>query len=93
MSARVRERRGDVLAVELYDYALESIEHVPAGTVRPQRFERYEPGAALRVSWGGRTWDAEVLRVDDDFHLITYPGWSSWWDEWIASDRVVARRR
>ncbi len=93
VSARVRERRGDVLAVELYDYAVKSIEHVPVGTVRPQRFERYEPGAALRVSWGGRTWDAEVLRVDDDFHLITYPGWSSWWDEWVASDRVLGRRR
>jgi hypothetical protein len=91
-TARVRERRGETLAVELYDYAAKSIEHVPVGAVRALRFERFEPGAAVRVTWDGRTWDAKVLRVDDDFHLITYPGWSSWWDEWIASDRIVGRR-
>lgn len=93
VTARVREQRGGTLAVELYDYAVKSIEHVPVSAVRPLRYERYEPGARLRVSWGGKSWDAEVLRVEDDFHLITYPGWSSWWDEWIASDRVLGRRR
>lgn len=93
VTARVRERRGDTFAVELYDYAVKSIEHVPVGAVRPIHFGHYEPGSALRVTWDGRTWDATVLRVEDDFHLITYPGWSSWWDEWIASDRIVGRRK
>lgn len=78
--------------VEFYDYSDKSRADLPLAHLTPPTFARHPIGAQLRVTWGGKVWDANVLRVDDDFHLITYPGWSSWWDEWVTSDRIVGTR-
>jgi hypothetical protein len=78
--------------VEFYDYSDKSRADLGVADLSPPVFARHAVGAQLRVTWGGKVWDANVLRVDDDFHLITYPGWSSWWDEWVTSDRVVGTR-
>lgn len=82
----------DHATVELYDYSDKSHLDVALSVLRPVRFARHPPGARLRVTWGGKVWDADVVEVEDDFHHITYPGWPTWWDEWIASDRIVGTR-
>ncbi len=83
---------GQRATVEFYDYSDKSRAEVLLSAVTPPVFAHHPVGARLRVIWAGKVWDANVLRVEGDFHLITYPGWSSWWDEWVASDRIVATR-
>jgi hypothetical protein len=90
--ARVLGRKPGSATIAFYDYSDFSRVEAPLATLEPVRFTRHAVGAKLRVTWGGKVWDADVLKVEDDFHLITYPGWSSWWDEWIASDRVAGLR-
>ena len=43
-------------------------------------------GAAVKVLWGGKCWDATVVKVDGPMHWITYPGWAHYWDEWVADE-------
>jgi hypothetical protein len=47
----------------------------------------------VEVLWKGTPYEARILKVDGDFHWITYPGWPSYWDEWVMSDRIVASGR
>lgn len=90
--ARVVDRKPAAATIAFYDYSDFSRTDAPLASLEAVRFERHAPGAKLRVTWGGKVWDADVLKVEDDFHLITYPGWSSWWDEWVASDRIAGTR-
>lgn len=90
--ARVVARSAGSATLAFYDYSDFSRAESATSALTPVRFERHAPGAKLKVTWGGKVWDADVVRTEDDFHLITYPGWSSWWDEWIASDRIVGTR-
>ena len=87
--ARVVGSHGDELDVQFYDYSDTDTKTVRTSQVRPIQFTRYPVGAKLTVLWGGKQWPAEVTKADGDFEYITYPGWPSFWDEWILSDRVA----
>lgn len=85
---RVNRVEGGEASVRVYHYA--SYEDFPAPMERltPITRTRYAVGASLNVEWGGRVWPAVVTETRGDFARITYPGWPSYWDEWIVSDRV-----
>lgn len=87
--ARIIGQRDERLFVELYDYAKASQVWVPRTAAKPIVFETWPVGAKLRVKWGGKVYDAKVLRIDNDFMWITYPGWDASWNEWISAERVV----
>ncbi len=90
--ARIVGAHADDLDVQFYDYSDAALEKVSKTKVRPIEFTRYPVGAKISVTWEGKVWPAEVTKVDGDFEYITYPGWPSYWDEWILSDRVVTRQ-
>lgn len=56
--------------------------------VKPATFRHYPPGQFVQVRWQRRLWKAKILKRVGDFHLITYPGWPSYWDEWVMSNRI-----
>jgi len=88
--ARVLGRKGpETLVVEIYDYSESVRLTIPAATADVLEFPTFPVGALLNVSWEGQVYPARVLAVDDGFHRITYPGWSSAWDEWVAANRIV----
>ena len=87
--AQIREVGGNSRTVRFYDYNHATDREVAATALKPITFERHPVGAALRVFWGGKLWDAKVLKVDGDFHFITYPGWGPEWNEWVMSDRIA----
>jgi hypothetical protein len=91
-TVRVREVRGEDRLVRFYRYSDAEDGLVAAGELRPLQFRRWPEGAAVRVLWGGREWDAVVEKVEGDFHCITYPGWARTWDEWVLGDRIVRGR-
>lgn len=85
---RVNRVDGPTATVRSYFYALSRDSQVPLATLSPIVTRGYAVGTELMVEWGGRVWPARVIAADGDFALITYPGWPSYWDEWILSDRV-----
>jgi hypothetical protein len=87
--ARVREPGPSETLVRFYHYNHAEDARVPSSSLSPIVYEHYAPGASLRVFWGDKLWDARVRERDGDFQLVTYPGWPSYWDEWILSDRVA----
>lgn len=89
LPVRVLSTRGARSIVRFYHYSDALDVETPHDELRPIRYARYPVGAKVRVLWDERVWDARVIEVDGDFHKITYPGWSSGWDEWILSDRIV----
>lgn len=85
---RVNRVDGPTASVRRYFYALSSDAQVPLARLAPIVTRGYAVGTELMVEWGGRVWPARVTAADGDFAFITYPGWPSYWDEWILSDRV-----
>lgn len=85
---RVSREDGTTAEVRAYDYAGYRDYRLAFAALRPIPSTRYPVGAELMVEWGGRTWPAVVTAADGDFAFITYPGWPSYWDEWILADRV-----
>ncbi|TWT81538.1 hypothetical protein CA13_29910 [Planctomycetes bacterium CA13] len=63
---------------------------------RRQNEERHSTGAAglpvigdtVRIEWGNKWWDGEVIEVDAERFKVTYAGWGSNWDEWKTSDQL-----
>jgi hypothetical protein len=88
--AQIRAQKGSRRVVRFYDYNHGIDRTLSASKLKPITFERYPKGARLRVFWGKDLYDAKVLRREDDFHLITYPGWGAEWNEWVMSDRIAS---
>ena len=59
--------------------------------LKPFRYQRHPKDADLQVTWGGQSYRAKVVRTDGDFHLVTYPGWPAYWDEWVLSNRILGK--
>ena len=76
--------------VESLDYATRTTETADVADLKPLKFETFAIGAELQVEWGGKCWDAKVVKVEGAFHWITYPGWDKYWDEWVADDRIIS---
>lgn len=87
---RVQRDDGTRATVRAFLYATTHDTEVPLDELAPITDTRYTVGTHLSVAWGGRVWPAVVTQTDGDFAYITYPGWPSYWDEWILSDRVRA---
>ncbi|WP_161604246.1 DUF4261 domain-containing protein [Roseiconus nitratireducens] len=47
-----------------------------------------EVGDKVRVKWGSRWWDGEIIEIDGDRFKFSYEGWSSQWDEWKKADQL-----
>lgn len=47
-----------------------------------------EPGDKIEVEWGGKWWNAEVIKTRGDFAFIHYDGYGSEWDEWVTKERI-----
>jgi hypothetical protein len=88
VTGRLVGSRGDRATVSFFDYADRTESDFPLSDLRAVAFKRYPLRAKVQVSWGGKLWPAEIIGTSGDFHLITYTGWPSYWDEWVLSDRI-----
>lgn len=75
--------------VAFYDYSTPREVMVPPEALKKIQFWTFKPGQETLVEWGRKLWKAKILKVEGDFHFVTYPGWESSWDEWMLCDRVV----
>lgn len=88
--ARIVQRTKKNYVVEFYHYS----DKVQA-TVAEEQLQKipgpktYAVGTSLAVLWEGKPYLAKVLKVEKDLHHVTYPGWSSEWDEWVPEDRIL----
>jgi len=87
--ARVLEAGPTDSLVRFYNYSETEERRLPNAELEAITFKRYPAEASVRVYWGGKLWPARILRTDGDFHWITYPGWPSYWDEWVLGDRIA----
>jgi hypothetical protein len=88
-AGRVLGKNQNKYIVEYYDYSVKRLVQLPAAGLKPIQFWTFPAGKETLVFWGDKTWKAKILKIDGDFHFITYPGWDSSWDEWVLCDRVV----
>ena len=88
-TAQVRQAGKDKSLVRFYHYSHSEERQVANADLKPLKFRRYKKDDKLKVYWGGKLWDAQVTKAEGDFHFITYPGWPSYWDEWVMSDRIA----
>ncbi len=55
---------------------------------RPPAPPRYYVGDRVWALWGGKWWDAVILKVSGESYYIHYVGYGSDWDEWVGPDRL-----
>ena len=48
----------------------------------------YGVGEQIKVEWKGSWWDATILEINAENHLIHYEGFDSSWDEWVTTERL-----
>lgn len=88
-AARVLELDGARARVAFYDYAVERHAWVERSALKRQSFDTHPVGSRLSVEWEGQLYAADVLKVEDGFHYVTYPGWGREWDEWVGAKRIA----
>ena len=88
-TARVVEAGPARSLVRFYQYSDAIDVPMDNASLRNMQFAHFPEGRPVRVFWGGKIWDAKIVKVDGDFHKITYPGWPAYWDEWILSNRIA----
>ena len=86
---RVVETEQEQATVRFFSYAAAWDEKLETGALKPIRFASFAEGTDLTVTWQNKNWPARVTKRDGDFMRITYPGWPSYWDEWVLDDRIV----
>jgi len=86
---RVMDFKDGKFAVRLQFYSERLTVWLPAEKVKQIEFQKYPVGTNLTVLWKRKEWKATVTKVAGEFHLITYPGYSRDWDEWVLSNRIV----
>lgn len=73
---------------ELYHYSDKKTLFLTWDRIKKAAFTSHPAGKMVEVLWGGTWYRAKILKVDNGFHWITYPGWPSVWDEWVMDDRI-----
>ena len=53
----------------------------------------WKVGDAVQVLWAGAWYPARILQAKGGTYLISYDGYNSNWDEWVAPARVRAREQ
>jgi hypothetical protein len=86
---RVVGREGEDYVVEFYDYTDKRRVRLPASGLAKIRLTTFKAGETVNVSWDGAVFRAKVVRVEGDFHRVTFAGWPAGWDEWVLSTRIV----
>lgn len=87
--ARILDYKKGWYLVEFYFYTDKKDIELPPDKIKQEIFVNLPAGKNITVQWGGKNWNAKIIKEENGFHLITYPDWPSFWDEWIAYDRVV----
>ncbi len=86
---RITGGSGGSVAVEFFFYNRKERADCRAGQLKKMTFRRFPAGGSVSVTWGNNTYPAKILKTDGDFHLITYPGWPDYWNEWVLDDRIL----
>ncbi len=48
----------------------------------------FSVGETVEALWSGSWYDAKILKKKPGQYFITYPGYSSSWDQWIGGDKL-----
>jgi hypothetical protein len=63
----------------------------PVTIAPPSDANPFRVGQDVSVQWGGRWWNAKVLKAENGQYYVNYDGYSSAFDEWVGPERI--RRR
>lgn len=86
--ARIVGAAGGGYRCAFYSYNTRTVQTVGTPEIKELRFKTYAKGKEVTVSWGGAVYPARILKVEDDFHWVSYTGWSDDWNEWVMEDRI-----
>lgn len=51
----------------------------------------FQKGQRVKALWGGKWWNAQILKTQDKRYYIKYDGYSNSWNEWVGSKRLKPR--
>lgn len=80
------------LLCEFYFYTDKVDVPVKQEKIKKFVYKSYSLNQKVKVLWGGKLYDAQILKKDDDFYYVTYPGWAHYWDEWVMDASIVENK-
>ncbi|MCE9596988.1 MAG: caspase family protein [Spirochaetia bacterium] len=87
--ARVLAESTQDIKAEFYFYSDKKSVKVAKSQIKKLEFKSLAVGTRTKVSWGGKWYPAKVIQTREPFHLVTYEGYDSTWDEWVTMDRML----
>ena len=88
LPARIMDFRNDDYTLQFCLCSRKLEETHKKDTIREITFITWQTGDRVKVLWKGSPYDGVIVKVEDDFHLIAYQGWPSFWDEWVGYERI-----
>lgn len=82
------EAANNKFKVHYYGWEASDDEWVTTQQIRQPKPTQYRVGEKVEVEWQKKWFRAKVLQVEGGTHYITYEGFGSEWDEWVASKRI-----
>lgn len=88
-AAELLDRRGESYLIRYQGWSSAFDEWVGADRIR-------KPPSALsprvHIQWGGSWYPGRIVKQDGYRYLVTYDGWSSFFDEWVDDSRLRFER-
>jgi hypothetical protein len=85
---RIVGMSGDKYKCQFYHYSDKQDVALAADMLKKPHFVEYPVNAKVQVLWEGAYYEAVIKQSANGFHYITYPGYDSYWDEWVMYDRI-----
>ncbi len=90
---RVLSKNGNTISGELYHYSDKVPLSVDVAKTKPIEYMEYPVGKKVNVEWNGKTYPAEIKKVQNGFHYIHYTGYDDSWNEWVMYNRIYTAER
>lgn len=91
VTGRITGFSGGKARIEYLDYSRTVFTWQPLSKLTKIEFREYPQSLPVYVLWGGKYYLAKILKIDNGFYYVTYPGWDSSWDEWVDPGRIAEK--
>lgn len=86
---RILDFENNKALCEYYSYSEKEEYWLPLADLAEITFKVYPVGSRINILYDEELYPGSILKIDNDFHLVSYDDWDSCWDEWVLDNRIV----
>lgn len=88
--SRVLDYNNGKYQVQYYFYCNKKDELIKEKDTKTITFVTFPENEDCIILYDEVEYKAKILKVENGFQYVTYPGWPSFWDEWVPYERIIS---